>query len=270
MDFNRDIEGDMIKELPWEDYLTVIETQSGYGISSTDPLYTASEGAYIPEKMLIQLVHNNNAITEITSYGARQQIVTNYQQDIADYNLSVATPGGDTELFNNYADFRDATINAAGAAAEFVTVLNCNVIPGAWIPAGTMRWTKTQTRTPQEAFAGNFVVITDDGTGTGESIEVAGLSDMLRVGYFDLDNGSNLEALFSYLDVSSSGYSQSRVITAYGPDPNNPGLIEYGNWTPNGALSGTSLFSSDGIDCILVPVDDMHWEANYSWWNTAR
>jgi hypothetical protein len=272
MDFNRNIEGDTIKDLPWEDYLTIIETGSGYGISSTDPLYTEANAndAYIPEKMLIQLVHNDNAVTEMTTFGARQQIVTNYEQNINAYNLSLQTPAGETELFNDYTAFKDATIATSGANAEYVSVLNSDTESTAWNFVNFTEYYKTETRTPAEVFAGNFIVINNDGLGTGESIAVAGLSDMLRVGYFDLDNGSNLEALFSYLDMTGSGYSQSRTITAYGPNPDESNSIVYGEWTPSGSLlSGTSLFSSTGIDCILVPVDDQNWETGFDWWGGA-
>jgi hypothetical protein len=276
MDFNRDIAGDAIKNLPWEDYLTIVETGGGYGISSNDPYYAAADPnqAYLPQKMLIQLIHNDNAITEVTSFGNRQFIITNYEQNITAYDLALQLPGSTDgiQLFNNYADFRNATINTAGSNAQFVTVLNSDFSPGGWIPDITtpMRWTKQQIRTPAQVLAGDFVVINNDGTTTGEVIEVAGLAEMLRVGYFDLSSGSNLEALFSYMDTTDSDYYQTREVEGWGMTPETLGVINYGSWVPHGSLEGPSLFSSPGIDAILVPVDDNNWETEFEWWGTAE
>jgi hypothetical protein len=274
MDFNRDIAGDTIKDLPWEDYLTIEEQpEMPYRITSSDPTYqTGNPSAYYPENMFIQLIHNNNAITESTTFGVHEIKATNYMQDIIGYQLDIIANGNnETTLFNDYSSFRAATLNTSGETADFVTVLNCDTTATAWLRDSLTKYHKIETRTPAQVLSGNFVVIDNDGQPTGEVIEVAGLAEMLRVGYFDLSSGSNLEALFNYLDTTNSDYNQTRRIEAIGINPYETNQIIYGPWTENGSLDDSpSLFSSPGIDTILIPVDDNNWETDFEWWGTAE
>ncbi|MCK5305671.1 MAG: FecR domain-containing protein [Candidatus Omnitrophica bacterium] len=262
MTFNRHISSDEIPLLPWEDYLTVVGSADPFRITSSDTTYyqvpSEDPNCAYPDDMKLELTHNADSIYEYTNFGNHRKVVTNYWQDIIGYEFAI----NGTPIFDDLGAFKDALVYSAGNPGNFVVALDSSLDDPDWDPNPMMPWiwTRTQTRTVNEALLAKFFAINNSGDIVGGDVEIAGLKDMLRVGYFDLENGSNLEALFSCLQVTN-GYNQTRLQTRVGGPG---GSVTSDPWEFTGLPDGTTTRFTNPIDIIIVPVNDELWT---DWWN---
>jgi hypothetical protein len=206
--FNRNIEGDELNELPWQDYLNVFEDSGSYRITSSDETYYQVGGsdpklAY-PTKMEIDLAHNNDSIEE-TLWFEDRTYSTDWYQDISEtYQFMV----NGNEEYSSIADYYAAvSLTSAGftlpVAGDYTLVAD-------------------------------FYVISNTGEPLSGDYTYDDLRDMLSVGLFSLNNGANLEAIYNCGGVFDEPID---VIVSPMKDTNWQTNVDWTNWT-QGQLVG--------------------------------
>ena len=199
--FNRDIEGDEVNELPWSDYLNVFDDSGTYKITSTDTTYyqvgeSNSKLAY-PTKMEIDLAHNDDSIEE-TVFFADRVYDADWRQQVSGYELKV----------NGTVEFN--TITACYAATSTTTDGFIISISGS------------------HNLVADFFVINNSGAAIADEYTFNDIRDMLKVGYFSLTDGTNLECVFNCGDVFSAPID---IIITPMKDSNWEKSIDWTNWT---------------------------------------
>ncbi len=259
MNFNRHLEINEIPNLPWEDYLTV-RGSSSFWISSNDISYQTDANPIFPLQNEIELKHfTDNIYENITFSNSRLGSAPNYYQNVTNYQLDI---NGDTK-FNNLADFKTNTISNPGNPANFTAATQYgDIVDGFWQPLGPFMRKKTQTRERQEALKGQFHVIDNSGMPTLETVSISSLMDMLRVGYFDLGNGSNLESIFKWVELDGD-FQEREIWQVFDIDTSTWRTITTTPWqdVEGSEVTETLLFSSP-IDLIIVPVSDINWQTD--------
>ena len=260
--FNKPIENSQLRNLPWQDYLTTHNSEPY--ITSNHSSYTALEGYTAPTDMKIALMHGNAAGTvaagdllfEITKFADREPFGDGYRQYIdycilgagsgmldlsADWDME--SPGeGFIGILDGLWLYRNPVAitkeNLGGARAWFVYNLpnnNTGQYPGEpfFVLEATEFWGGIMSYMHSFRLNANFYVINDSGTILPEVniSEIVNLRDALRVGFFELPAGSNLEMRF----------------VLYGASPEN--LSDY---------LGNPHFSEDGMgiyQLLTAPID---------------
>ncbi len=204
--FNRDIEGDELNELPWQDYLNVFEDDDIYIITSDNGTYyqvkmSNSKLAY-PTKMEIDLAHNNDSIKETVYFGGINGGVGDRYQAVSDYEFKV----NDMVEYSNINDYY-GDVEQVGDGFE--------------IKIGDERTLKAEFYVINKAGGADGV---DDLDNLLDAYDIDGfddLRDMLSIGLFSLSNGSNLEAVFN-----CSGLFSEPIDIIISP-------MKDSNWEPN-------------------------------------
>ncbi|MEA3328649.1 MAG: hypothetical protein U9Q08_02830, partial [Candidatus Omnitrophota bacterium] len=238
--FNRPIENGQLRNLPWQDYLTT--HNSDPYITSTHPTYTAAEGYYtIPTDMKIALTHGNTVdsiatgdlLFEFTKFGERESFEEDKYRQYIDYCMlgigsGALDLGADWDVVESPGEGFLGIIDGLWLHRTTGAVLNENVGGGAWFiynfpnndPSSEPFFVQEAT----EFWGGidgimndihsfrldaNFYVIDNSGTLIDRDIsEIVNLRDALRVGFFELPSGSNLEMSFLFCGVSEENLSE--------------------------------------------------------------
>ncbi len=277
--FNRDVSHSELQSLPWQDYLTVItdsEAHSTYYITSNADSYQQSgEDAIYPDNMRITFSHGDDSISEYTNFGSHRRdeaLDDAYHQHITDYSLEV---NGDT-MIDDMVDFVNSTTNTDGNPAGFTTDLGStgrlyyDQTDGTlWIyDEDETRRYRIDTRNftfDSYGLTGAFHGIDDSGNLIEGSFSINSIMDVLKVGFYQLDNGSNLESIFDFMKETTTG-AQSRRQDSERLNESGQWVNDNSRntgWTDTGSTStaSTSMFSSP-IDIIIVPQSDSRWKTN--------
>jgi hypothetical protein len=200
--FNRNIEGDELNELPWQDYLDVFEDSGSYRITSSDETYyqvgSSDPKLAYPTKMEIDLAHNNDSIEETVWFDDRTYSTTWYQDVSETYQFSV---NGTSE----YTAIDDYYSNVSSTSTGF-----------------------TLDMSDEHVLVADFYLINNSGGDLENEHVYDDLRDMLSHGLFGLNNGYNLEAVFNCGDVFSQPID---VIISPMKDSNWETNADWTNWT---------------------------------------
>lgn len=276
--FNRDVSHSELQSLPWEDYLTVItdsEAHSTYYITSNADSYQqgGSEAIY-PDNMRITFSHGDDSISEYTNFGSHtrsEELDNAYHQHITGYDLSI---NGDT-MIDDMVDFVNSTTNTDGNPAGFTTDLGStgrlyyDQSDGTlWIYEDETHRYRIDTRNftfDSYGLTGAFHGIDDSGNLIDGSFSINSIMNVLKVGFCQLGNGSNLESIFDFMKETTTG-AQSRRQDSERLNESGRWVNDNSrntSWTDTGSTStaSTSMFSSP-IDIIIVPQSDSRWRTN--------